>query len=58
MNREVFVKYQGKLVKIKLKDGFGLAGKINQLYDDCFEFTTHQGTSVISFDNVAMIMEG
>lgn len=57
MQKEFFLKYQNKKVKIQLKDGFGIKGTITDIFEDCFEFTTFQGTSIIVFDQVTVLME-
>ena len=57
MQKEFFIKYKGGKVKIQLKDGFGIKGTIADVFEDCFEFKTHQGTSIIMFDEVVMMME-
>lgn len=57
MRKEFFQRYNGRYVKIKLKDNFGIKGTIVDVYDDCIEFKSHQGTSFIMFDDVVMLME-
>ena len=43
--------------KILLKpQGFRLIGVIEELYDDCFKFTTCQQTSYIDYDSVMSVI--
>ena len=57
MNRDSFLKYIDKNVKIKLRDGFVLYGRITDVFDDCLEFKSHQGSSLISFDEVTLVVQ-
>lgn len=57
MQKSFFQRYKGKKVNLRLKDGFNLTGTIDDVYEDCFEFTTSQGTSIIIFEEVSILME-
>jgi hypothetical protein len=58
MKRDLFVLNKGKFVRLALKPrGFILRGTIDEVFDDCFTFTTDQKTSYIDFDMVLSFME-
>jgi len=57
MNKEIFKKHIGKLVKITLKpDEFALYGRINAVLEDCIEFKTKQSTSYLNFENITTLI--
>jgi len=57
MNKELFVKNLGKHVKIGLKpDNFILDGTIDNVFDDCIEFTTKQKSSYIDIDTIGSLI--
>jgi len=56
MNREIFLKYVERNVKLKLKDGFVLYGTITEVFEDCIEFESKQDTSIISFDEISLLV--
>jgi hypothetical protein len=57
MNRELFVKNVGKYVTIGLKpDNFKLSGTIDNVFEDCIEFTTTQKSSYIDIDTIGSLI--
>lgn len=57
MQKEVFLNYQNKPVKIKLKDGFLIYGYITELFEDCLEFKSTSGVSTIAYDEIVLVAE-
>jgi ribosome maturation factor RimP len=57
MNRELFVRNVGKYVTIALKpDNFKLTGTIDNVFEDCIEFTTTQKSSYIDIDRIGSLI--
>ena len=53
MQKDIFEKYKGQTVKLVLKpNSFALTGKIEAVYDDCFQFKTSQEMGYIDFEKV------
>jgi hypothetical protein len=57
MQKKLFEELKDKHVKIKTKDSFLVDGYILEIYDDCFRFKSKYGISIMTFDDVAMLME-
>jgi sRNA-binding regulator protein Hfq len=57
MQKELIERYKDKRIKIQLRNGFGIKGTITEFFDDCFEFQTFQGTSIIAYEEVTLLME-
>jgi hypothetical protein len=57
MDKHFFEEVINKHVKIKTKDNFVIDGHIVELFNDCFRFKSKFGTSLIIYDDVAMLME-
>ena len=56
MNKAIFEKYKGKHVRIRLKPNhFALDGTIDEVFEDCFQFSTSQKTSYLDFDAIEYI---
>ena len=57
MHKEFFLKHEGHIVTIKLKPNyFALTGKIDAIFEDCFQFTTSKKTSYIEYNTVASLV--
>jgi len=58
MDRKNFEHLVGKPnTKILLKpQGFRLVGTVDELFDHCLRFTTHQQTSYIDYDSIMSVI--
>ena len=57
MEKAIFVKHKGRLVKLGLKpNNFTITGTIDAVFDDCIEFTTNQKTSYLEFESIASLV--
>ncbi len=57
MDREQFLRYENKNVRLVFSTGFVLYGHINKVFSDSIEFTTPQKTSLIRFERIYEISE-
>ena len=56
MRQEMFQPFQGQFVKLVVKPhNFALYGTIDMLYEDALLFTTHQKSSLISYDMIVEV---
>jgi len=56
VEREALLEFQNETIKLTLKNGFVIDGKITHVYNGCFRFETRDGVSLISFDSVMEIL--
>jgi len=56
MDKEALLEFENEYVKLVFKGGFRIDGKITHIYDDYFRFETQDGVSLISFDNIMLIV--
>lgn len=57
MNKEIFLRYKGKNIKLTQFPNFVLDGVIVAVFDDCIEFETSTASSIIDFRAVKAIRE-
>lgn len=56
MHKSIFEKLKGQKVKLVLKPkNFGLTGTIDEVFEDCIQFTTDQKTSYLGFEVIVSI---
>ena len=57
MERNALEKFKSRQVQLRLKpSGFFLQGTIDAVYNNCFEFSTNQKTSLIDIDSVISVV--
>jgi len=57
MKKEQIITFEEKKVKLVQYPNFVLSGIIDEVFDDCLRFSTHQAVSIIDFKAIKEIQE-